>query len=108
LKGDKQPYDPIEKKYISALDKFYDFSDILNADIELYDGVGYQVGSTNISAIDIDKCVYDGIIDPEALKIIHMIKSYTEFSPSGNGIRILFIASNKFDRKKYKIKNSKK
>lgn len=103
--NDKQPYDPIKKTVISAKDHFYSIEEILNANIEHYDSIGIKV-MNDISAIDIDHCVNGDKISDIALDIIHKVRSYTEISPSGTGLRILFKAKNEFIRDRYKIKNS--
>lgn len=102
---DKKPYDPIRKITIGAKDPFYSIEEILSSDIHNYETIGLKV-MDDISAIDIDHCVNNGKFNEIALDIIHKIKSYTEVSPSGTGIRILFKAKNEFIRDKYKIKNS--
>lgn len=66
-------------------------------------GIGLFHG---ISAIDIDHCVENGVPNEMAMDIINMCKSYTEFSPSGTGIRIIFKTKTYFDKNKYYIKNS--
>lgn len=45
------------------------------------------------SAIDIDDCVKNGELSELANDIVNYCKSYTEYSPSGKGIRILFKTS---------------
>lgn len=40
-------------------------------------------------AVDIDSCVQEQEIEAQAARIIEELKSYTEISPSGHGIRIL-------------------
>jgi hypothetical protein len=52
------------------------------------DGIGIVVGEGK-TGIDLDACVKDGIIEPWAASIINCINSYTEYSPSGTGIRII-------------------
>lgn len=54
-------------------------------------GVGYcMTGPHGIVAVDLDNCVDDlGLIADWAQEVIDALKSYTEFSPSGNGIRIM-------------------
>ena len=55
-----------------------------------YAGVGFVLtGLTDFLGIDLDKCVTDGVIAPWAQEVIDSVGSYTEFSPSGNGLRIL-------------------
>ena len=46
-------------------------------------------------AVDIDGCVQEQEIEARAARIIEELKSYTEISPSGHGIRIL-LASPEF------------
>lgn len=72
---------------------------------EDYDGIGINL-SGGYSAIDIDHCVENGQITDLALSIINELQSYTEFSPSKEGLRILFKADNlKYDTQKYYMKN---
>ncbi|MGD6894313.1 phage/plasmid primase, P4 family [Bacillus infantis] len=55
-----------------------------------YDGIGFVFSrQDNYIGIDIDKCVVDGKINAFATEIIDTLDSYTEFSPSGNGIHII-------------------
>lgn len=57
----------------------------------MFAGLGYcMTGPHGIVAVDLDNCVDDlGIIADWAQEIIGTLNSYTEFSPSGNGIRIM-------------------
>lgn len=103
--NDKKPFDPIKKTVISAKDPFYSIEELLNVNIDEYDTIGLKV-SNGISAIDIDHCVENGKLNQIALDIANTLKSYTEISPSGTGLRILFKAKNDFKREQYKIKNS--
>ena len=107
LVGAKQPYDPFKKESISAKDPFYSIEDILSIEeTSLYDTIGLKVGN-GISAIDIDNCVgANGNLSEVAIDIINFMKSYTELSPSGSGIRILFKATNEYDFNIYKTKDS--
>ena len=104
-KGDKQPYDPIKNRAISANDTFYHIGDLLEF-LPEYDVIGLKIGN-GISALDIDDCIVNGVVSELANILIDSFKSYTEISPSGTGIRILFEAANKFDRDIYYIKNTK-
>ncbi|WP_044796180.1 phage/plasmid primase, P4 family [Bacillus cereus] len=55
-----------------------------------YDGIGFVFSrQDNYIGIDIDKCVTDGKTNAFATEIIDTLDSYTEFSPSGNGIHII-------------------
>lgn len=106
--GDKQPYDPFKKMAISARDTFYPIDEILALDdIEKYDTLGIKV-SNGISVIDLDNCrdIDTGEMSEVAIEVINFMKSYTELSPSGKGVRILFKAANTFDFTTYKTKDS--
>jgi hypothetical protein len=63
-----------------------DAADVLNGGE--YDGVGFELGGTNLVGIDFDNAITNkGIIDPYALAILKLLGSpYTEISPSGTGL----------------------
>lgn len=66
--------------------KFY-----LNGD---FDGIGFVFSrQDNYIGIDIDGCVVDGQINSFAESIVEQLDSYTEFSPSGNGLHIIIRGS---------------
>lgn len=72
-----------------------------------YDGLGIGIFN-NIGAIDIDHCINDGVYSDMALDIIERMGSYTEISPSGAGIRIVFSISDfQYDKELYYINNHK-
>lgn len=52
------------------------------------DGIGIQFGN-GLFGIDLDDVVRSGYISDDAKEIIRTVDSYTEYSPSGNGIHIL-------------------
>jgi hypothetical protein len=55
-----------------------------------YSGIGYVFTSDDpFTGIDIDHCVQDKKLNPEAQKLIDRFKSYTELSQSATGIHIL-------------------
>jgi len=71
---------------------------------------GLGLGIFNgFSAIDIDHCIDEnGIISDMAQEIIDYCQSYTEKSPSGTGIRIIFKCKKfDYDKTAYYINNSK-
>ena len=73
--------------------------------IDDYDGVGIRV-SNGFSAVDIDHCVENGELSDLALSIIGQLKSYTEYSPSKTGIRIIFKTPGyQYDSDTYYLKN---
>jgi RecA-family ATPase len=55
----------------------------------MWGGTGFVLLNTDVTGIDIDKCIGDeGNISAEALAIIRRCDSYTEISPSTRGVRI--------------------
>lgn len=54
-----------------------------------YDGVGIF---GDIAAIDIDGCVSCGELSELAQDVVSTMNSYSEYSPSGTGIRVIFLA----------------
>ena len=70
-----------------------------------YDGVGVRV-SNGFSAVDIDHCVENGLISELAMSIIDALQSYTEYSPSKSGVRIIFKTPGyQYDSETYYLKN---
>jgi len=58
------------------------------------DGIGIALGPegnrSGLAGVDYDKCIDDqGNIDPAVLKIMDELDSYTEYTPSGRGLRTL-------------------
>lgn len=83
---------------------FSSFADVCKI-ADNYDGIGMGVFN-GYSAIDIDHCVENGKLSDLAQGIVDTMNSYTEISPSGTGVRIIFKVSNKaFDKTKYYINN---
>ena len=75
---------------------------------------GQQTGGLGLgifngySAIDIDHCVDDdGKLSDMARDVIDYCASYTEYSPSGTGIRIIFKTDTTLDKATHYINNSK-
>lgn len=71
-----------------------------------YDGIGVGVFGT-LGAIDIDHCMDDnGELSPMAFDVVDTMQGYTEVSPSGHGLRILFDAAGfQYDKARYYINN---
>lgn len=110
LHNDKRPYDPFKHTIIGANDTFYSFQELSDWQAKFINKYifGLQVGSNMLSAIDIDHCVDEhGNISALAKDIIAIVDSYTEFSPSKTGIRIIFKTSTHFDIGQYLAKNDK-
>ena len=55
-----------------------------------YDGIGFEfLKGGNIFGVDLDHVIVNGIVNPIAQEIIDTLDSYTEISPSGQGIHII-------------------
>lgn len=73
-----------------------------------YSGIGVGIFGT-LGAIDIDHCISDtGELSGMAQNIMLTMDAYTEKSPSGKGLRILFQVSGfQYDKARYYINNNK-
>jgi putative DNA primase/helicase len=70
-----------------------------------YDGLGVGIFD-DVCAIDIDHCITDGQFNGLCMDVMATMNAYTEYSPSGTGIRILFKATGfVYDKTKYYINN---
>ena len=93
-------------------DDFCDFN-MMEAHIHIKNSqnidCGLGLGIFNgFSAIDIDDCVENGKLNSLAVDVINAIDSYTEYSPSGAGIRIIFKAPDfEYDTDRWYINNRK-
>lgn len=107
----KVPFDPATGFHAKSNDPstFSDFQTAYNAcQSGGYDGLGVGIFNS-IGAIDIDHCITDGKLSGMAEDIIQQMGSYTEISPSGEGIRIIFMIEDfSFDKGRYYINNQKK
>jgi len=55
-----------------------------------FSGIGFMfTKESGIYGVDIDGCFSNGVMSPEAQEIINQMQSYTEWSPSKNGVHIL-------------------
>ena len=68
------------------------------------DGIGFVL-TAGFIGIDIDDCVHDGVISPEALKIIDLMDSYTEISFHRTGVHIIGYGRKPEGFKKCKARN---
>lgn len=72
-----------------------------------FDGLGIGIFDS-IAAIDIDHCMKDGKLSAMAADIMETMDAYTETSPSGEGLHILFLAPGfRYDDNEYYINNQK-
>lgn len=55
-----------------------------------YDGIGFMFSKDDpFVGIDIDHCIQEGALTDLAEDVIEILNSYTEYSPSGDGIHII-------------------
>ena len=104
----KMPYNPYTTWQQAKTNDVFTFSDLKTAEAaqKNFDGIGIRIQG-NVSGIDIDDCVTDGKLSEMAQDIVNQMDSYTEYSPSGKGIRILFLAHDfSYNTDTYYIKNS--
>jgi|APHM01.1.fsa_nt_gi Uncharacterized conserved protein len=93
-KGRKPPINPHSNKRVDAFDPSNQLSFQAarskcqsNSSI---DGIGFVfTPKDSIVGIDLDYCISDDQLEPNAQDIVNQIDSYTELSPSGNGLHIL-------------------
>jgi putative DNA primase/helicase len=55
-------------------------------------GIGYEFDGCGIYGVDLDNVIVNGVIRPEARKIVEELNSYSEISPSGRGLHIYITA----------------
>jgi putative DNA primase/helicase len=106
-KKTKVPYKIDGKKARPNLITDFSSFDSVSKLVDKYSGIGMGVFN-GFSAVDIDHCVEDGVPNEIATDIINTMQSYTELSPSGTGVRIIFKVDDfNFDKNTYYIHNSK-
>ena len=87
----KVPYDPKTgfRARSDATASWTSFTNALSAyTTHGYDGIGLMLAGGDITCIDLDHCIIDGILEPWAEAIIAKVDSYTETSQSGEGVHI--------------------
>jgi putative DNA primase/helicase len=98
--NDKTTFHPFMTA-IGALHKYQGY----NADGRPTGGLGLGIFN-GFSAIDIDNCIDEnGNLSDMAQDIVDYVASYTEFSPSGKGIRVIFKTNTDLDKSRYYINN---
>ena len=106
----KVPYDPRTNNPAKSNDinTFADFNTAYNCYVnKKYSGIGIGIFD-NLYAIDLDHCITDGALSYTAELIVEEFASYTEISPSGDGLHIFgYINNFVFDKDKYYIHNQK-
>jgi len=96
-KPTKVPFDPCAKRAASSSDPetwstFTDALGVYSANDD-FDGIGLMLAGGDVTCIDLDHCIVDGIIEPWAEAIVAKVDSYTETSQSGDGLHIFVIGT---------------
>ena len=99
-KKTKVPYDAKTKDFAKSNDPatWATFAQASKAAESLnddgYDGIGFMLQGTNLTGIDFDGVIDDGIPEPYVLNIISQIGTpYCEITPSGTGLRVFIKGS---------------
>ena len=89
------------RAHCNSRESFCDFATALRH-VSKYDGLGVGVFD-GLCAIDLDRCVQpDKTLTALAADVVETMDSYTEYSPSGTGLRILFSADGfAYDKARY-------
>lgn len=108
-KPTKVPYNPQTGNRARPNEKqdFSGFETALNAfERGGFDGLGIGIFPP-LAAVDIDHCAESGKLTDMAAEIIERIGSYTEYSPSGKGVHIVFTVPDGFnyDKETFYINN---
>ena len=103
----KLPFNPITHKPAKTNNSstWGSYSDSINAIKEhSYDGIGFVLSDFYVG-IDLDNCIVDNTINDTAKDILELIQSYTEYSPSNNGLHIIckYMNHKKIGRKNDKL-----
>lgn len=110
-KDKKIPYNPKTNALAKSNvpDTFADFKTACKAlNSGNYTGLGIGIFN-GVGAIDIDHCYNNGELSDMAKDIINKMNSYTEISPSGTGIRIIFTVKDfEYNKEIYYIHNHKR
>ena len=87
----KVPFNPQTGQMAKSNDPstWGDFETVLSY-IDKSDGPGFMFGDSGIKGIDLDSALVDGELEPWAREIVTTARSFTEISPSGNGLHIFY------------------
>lgn len=101
----KVPFNP--KGYKASVNDpstWSSFDDCFNAfNFGGWNGLGFMFSNSEYAGIDLDDDAGDPVIRERQLKIFHEFDSYSEVSPSGNGLHIIIKGSVLSGRRKSKI-----
>ncbi len=106
-KPDKIPYQLNGKRADATNPQHYaSFNEVVDEYVKGgYAGIGIGCFEP-LRLVDVDDCVIDGKLDECGQDIMDILDSYTELSPSGNGIHIFILADGfAYDSESYYINN---
>lgn len=86
----KVPYAPGASKPVDATAEgsWSTFTEVVETEAT-YSGIGFALSEADpFCGIDLDHCIIDGDVAPAAREIVTRLASYTEITPSGEGLRI--------------------
>ena len=93
-KRTKVPYQPGRTSRASTTNSrtWGSYGDALEA--TEVDGIGFVFTADDpFCGVDLDACVDEGAVHPDALAIVHSLDSYTELSVSGTGVHVIVRAA---------------
>jgi P4 family phage/plasmid primase-like protien len=94
LKGTKIPYSAKTGRAAGSTNRadwstFALAKEVYEREKKKYAGVGLAFApEQGITGIDLDDCLKDGALKPWAARIVNSFRTYTEISPSGNGLKL--------------------
>jgi putative DNA primase/helicase len=98
----KPPYSPHTKRRVDTQDQAHwsTFDEARSAyERGGWDGIGIVLGD-GLAGADLDDCIVNGAINADAVQNVNDLDTYTERSPSGEGIKALALCSEAFESKK--------
>ena len=98
-KGQKVPYDPTRPNTKGNVTDASTWGSFYQAEAAYSEkgwlGIGFVLTGNGIAGVDLDNCVVDGFLNPDAIQFLKDIDAaYIEFSPGGNGVHALGFAKN--------------
>ena len=108
-KPTKKPYQPKSTRNLASSTNaatwgtYEDACEALERDITL-SGIGFVfTAGDDYCGIDLDHCIVDGKVTKGAQRVVDALKSYSEYSPSGDGIHVIVKAAVDKGRKNSKL-----
>jgi AAA domain len=104
----KVPYQINGRKAANDNPKTWTTYDAVTEAANKFDGVGFVLTDTRITAFDLDHCrnPATGAVEPWAQAVVDKAASYTEITPSGAGLRIIGFGDGAHLHRKLKVPNA--